>query len=266
MGNGFSKFLLTGLGVIQASALVILLGLALAMGLMSALAALGVWPWLSLDLRFGETEIANAGMILQLGLTALAFGLFAFLPSHNRIMQLERSHRKFRMNMKDVAEAYWLSHSADRADTFKLAGEFDSIRERLTHMRNHPDLKELEPEILEIAAQMSHQSRDLAKVYSDEKVARARQFLEQRQTEVDALTDRIDMAQQTCESLKRWLADVEADERSAATQIERLEADLMELLPELGYELDDDPTIVKLAPKMPGDDKKKRRDQSQPKH
>ncbi|MFC2968339.1 hypothetical protein [Acidimangrovimonas pyrenivorans] len=72
-----------------------------------------------------------------------------------------------------AARALARAHGGDREGVFALSSEFDSMRERLTHLRKHPDLSGLEPELLELAAQMSHLSRDLARVYSDEKVARA---------------------------------------------------------------------------------------------
>ena len=40
------------------------------------------------------------------------------------------------------------------------------------------------------------------------------------------------------DELRRWLQDVEAEERQAQTQIKRLEADLKEILPTLGYDFD----------------------------
>lgn len=248
MSNGFSKFLLDVLRVVQTSALFTLLALALATVTYSIVALAGIWPWLTLDIRFGDLPVENAGMMFQLGLTALILGLCAFLPTHSRIMRLERSHRKFSMDMRDVAQAYQFSHQSDRDGAFTLSKEFDAVRERLLHLRDHPDLGHLEPEILEIAAQMSFQSRDLARIYSDEKIQRARSFLNQRQIEVEEMSERIDIAQRTCNDLKRWLEDVEAEERVAQVQIERLEGDLLELLPSLGYELDADPNVVKLAP------------------
>ena len=89
-----------------------------------------------------------------------------------------------------------------------------------------------------MAAQMSVETRDLARAYSDEKVNRAKSFLKQRQEEVHALTDRLVLARRTCDELRRWLTDIEADERTAQTELKRLEADLKEILPTLGYAFD----------------------------
>ena len=66
--------------------------------------------------------------------------------------------------MWDVAQAYQAAHAADRDGVFNLPSEFDSVRERIEHLRRHPDLGRLKPEILELAAQISHESRELAGV------------------------------------------------------------------------------------------------------
>merc|ERR1712173_435973 len=105
--------------------------------------------------------VENAGMYAQLALTVLAVGLCFFLPTNRRVMQLETSHRQFNVGMQDVARAYAAVHAADRAETFQMSSEFDSVRERLAYLRDHPDLATLEPAVLEMAAQMSHVARDL---------------------------------------------------------------------------------------------------------
>jgi chromosome segregation ATPase len=142
------------------------------------------------------------------------------------------------MGMEDVSRAYRQAHASDRAGVFALSGEFDAMRTRMEHLREHPDMQHLEPELLQLAAQMSLETRDLARAYSDDKVARAKSFLKQRQEDVQALTDRLSLARRTCDELRRWLTDIEAEERSAQTQIRRLEADLKEILPTLGYAFD----------------------------
>jgi hypothetical protein len=105
-------------------------------------------------------------------------------------------------------------------------------------LKKHPDLAHLEPEILEIAAQMSYLSRDLALVYSDEAVARAKSFLAQRQAEAGKHHDAIRAAAATAQELRLWLEDVEAEEREARRMITRLEGDLKEVLPRLGLRVD----------------------------
>lgn len=231
-----------------AHGLVILLAVVLVFA--STLAALGYLPWPNLALAFGAAPLPGAGMWAQLGLTGFTALLCLFLPANARMSRLERSHRTFAMGLEDVAHAYRIAHAADRAGVFALSGEFDAMRARLTHLRQHPDLAHLEPELLQLAAQMSFQTRDLARTYSDARVARARDFLKQRQEEAQALTDRITVARQTTDELRRWLTDIEAEERQAEQQIKRLEADLREILPQLGYALEaDDPrdaTVVQL--------------------
>jgi hypothetical protein len=231
-----------------AHGLVILLTLCLIAA--SSFAALGVLPWPRLSLGFGASELPNAGMWAQLGLTAFSALLCLFLPANTRMARLERSHRTFAMGLEDVAHAYRIAHAADRAGVFALSAEFENMRARLNHLRQHPDLAHLEPELLQLAAAMSFQTRDLARTYSDARVSRARDFLRQRQEEVQALTDRITLARQTTDELRRWLTDIEAEERLAEQQIKRLEADLREILPQLGYALEvDDPrdaTVVQL--------------------
>lgn len=224
----------------------------LACGLLGAtvLSAFGVLPWLDLTALLGLPVLPQIGMGLQIGFAAFALILCLFLPANARMARLERSHRSFAMGLEDVAQAYRLAHAADRAGVFALSGEFAAMRARIEYLKTHPDLAELEPELLQLAAEMSFQTRDLARTYSDARVARARGILKQRQEEVQALLDRIDMARRTTEDLRRWLTDIEAEERQAELQIKRLEADLRDILPQLGYALEaDDPretTVVQL--------------------
>ncbi len=216
----------------------------------SLLAALGLIPWPEISLQFGGAAVPMAGMWLQLGLTLLVGLLGFFLPGSLRIARLENSHRSFAMGMQDVAQAYATAHAADRRGAFALSAEFDAMRARMDHLRHHPDLGHLEPELLQLAAQMSFETRQLAQTYSDERVTRAKTFLKQRQEEVQALTDHLALARHTCDELKRWLHDVEAEERAAQVQIRRLEADLREILPGLGYDFDledhREPNVVQL--------------------
>jgi hypothetical protein len=247
-GGTFRKVMEGGQAAAQGAIVALTFGLVLA----TAFAALGWMPWPTLYLAFGPLAVPGAGMWMQLGLTALLVILCFYLPANSRMTRLERSHRSFAMGVEDVARAYRLAHAADRAGVFSLSSEFDSVRARMEALRKHPDFGHLEPELLQLAAQMSHETRDLARAYSDVKVARAKSFLAQRQEEVHAMTDRLAIARRTCDELKRWLTDIEAEERQAQVQIKRLEADLREILPGLGYavDLDDRPeTNVVALPK-----------------
>ncbi|WP_146589011.1 DNA repair protein [Puniceibacterium confluentis] len=196
--------------------------------------ALGLTPWLSLSLQFGDLVLPNAGTAVQLALTALALSLCFFLPTNARVMALETSHRRFHIGMKDVARAYQVAHHADREGLFQLSSEFDSIRERIAFLREHPDLSELEPSVLEVASQMSHLSRELAQVYSDRNVARARDFLVQRQQEIEDFNIRLNHAKGVATEMRQWLTRVEMDEAVAESQLTRLCDELAEILPELG--------------------------------
>ena len=81
----------------------------------------------------------------------------------------------------------------------------------------HPDLGALEPEILELAAQMSRISQDLAETYSDEKVDRARTFLQQRQQEIDTF-QRPDGSGQTGHGRVEKLGKIGRDRRKHGRQ------------------------------------------------
>lgn len=242
--------------LLQRLAFVVFLFSALALIGASAMAALGLWSWIDLNLGYQGQQIENAGMYVQIGLSILALGLCFFLPSNRRIMVLENSHRRFSIGMQDVAQAYSAVHAADRAETFQLSSEFDAVRERLAYLRDHPDLSTLEPALLEVAAQMSHISRELAEVYSDDKIARARSFLKERQQEIALFNSRLEQAKGISTDLKHWLHEVELEESVAVAQLERLRAEMQEILPELGLESRHkadqaalDNTIVDLQPK-----------------
>ena len=66
--------------------------------------------------------------------------LLFYLPANLRISRLERSHRSFAMDMHDVARAYAHAHAADRKGVFGLSSEFEGMKARMQHLRQHPDL------------------------------------------------------------------------------------------------------------------------------
>lgn len=236
---------------LHALSFILLLGLALASLAYTLAAAAGVAPWLTLQARFGDWAVPQAGMALQTGVTALLLALLFFVPAAARIMRLEQSHRDFRISMDDVARAYHHCHTADRAGVFTMSSEFDQVRERLAYLRDHPDLERLEPQVMEVAAQMSQQARHLAEVYSNDKVARARDFLRQRQEEAEMQQDRIVEALHACTEIRKWRQQVELEESVVASQLERLREQLDACLPGLGLGLydTDDANIVQLQKK-----------------
>lgn len=198
------------------------------------LAALFGWSsWLVMPLTFGGQTYPQAGIYVQTGLTLMLVLLCSYLPANMRIMTLENSHRRFHMGMRDVARAYAMAHASDRAGVFEMSGEFDSIRERIAFLRDHPDLTDLEPSVLELAAQMSHVSRELAVTYSDDAVMRARDFLTARQQEVEDFDARLEHAKGVTVELRNWLDRVDLEESVARSQLDRLREELAELMPEL---------------------------------
>lgn len=225
--------------IVQRLTLLLLLSLGAAGLVWSVAAAAGLCGWLQLHVGLGGEAPVDAGRAIQLILTALLVGLCFFIPSNDRVLRLETSHRNFRVTMKDVAQAYQAAHAVDRTGAFELKSEFDSVRERIEYMRRHPDLERLEPEILEAAAQMSHESRALAEIYSTERVERARRFLQQRQEEVEDMKARIQAADAACCELKRWLHRVNIEEDIRRSEIARLKEDLLGLLPYFGLQLED---------------------------
>ena len=216
--------------------------------------ALGYAPWLTLPLTFGEVTYPLAGMYLQIGATVVIGAWTFFLPTNARIVALESSHRRFELSMDDIARAYHLCHTADRAGVFTMSSEFDQVRERLAYLRDHPDLERLEHGVLEVAAQMSQQSRHLADVYSDEKVARAKEYLKQRQEEAEMQQAKIVEALHHCQEIRTWSQQVELEESIVASQLSQLDEKLQAALPVLGYALEheesDNTNIVEL-PKKP---------------
>ncbi len=201
------------------------------------LSAIGILPWLSLQAGLSNGATIDAGIYIQIGLTALILMLVFYLPSNARMMALENTHRKFTMNMQDVAGAYQVAHAADRSGAFALASEFDAVKERMAFLRDHPDLQGLEPQVLELAAQMSQISQELAETYGDTKVERARAFLRQRQEEVEQFQQRIEEAQIIQHELRQWTRDIEIEESIAKSQLARLRDELFDLLPELSAQL-----------------------------
>lgn len=226
-----------GMGTLaQTGALTAIAVLAGLTGGLTLMSLAGLVPWFEIDARYGGVPLPWAGMAVQIGVTLLCIGLCFFLPASRRMLKLEQSHRAFHMNMEDVARAYRASHAADRAGLFRASSEFDSVRERINHLRSHPDLGTLEPAVLEVAAQMSHESRELARIYSDEKITRARTFLRQRQEEAARMQEAITLARETCDQLQHWLLEVQTEEALVKRHLARLEKDLMELLPRLGFD------------------------------
>lgn len=190
----------------------------------------GRLPWPEIQIGYGGQAV-EIGMYVQIGLTAFLLMLGIYLPTTWRVQRLELSHRRFEIGMADVTRAYAIAHAGDRAGTFELKTEFDAVRERFQFLRDHPDLGEMEPGILEIAAQMSHVSAELAHTYSDEKVERARTFLRQRHEELAQFDARIDQATAITHEIVHWARRLELEEAVAQSKLARLKDELRDVLP-----------------------------------
>jgi len=199
----------------------------------SAACALGQAPWLTMPLSFGTLTMPDAGVWVELTVTALIVAIAFFLPTNARVLALEDSHRKFHIGMRDITRAYRTAHAEDRKGAFNMKSEFDSVRARMAFLRDHPDLADLEPSILEVASQMSHISRELATVYSDASMARAGDFLTQRQQDVEDFNAWLEDAKLKANEMRRWVMDVEMAESVAEAQLARLCEDLTDILPEI---------------------------------
>ncbi len=225
IAQGMSRF--TAIGQLLAISVFSIAGLALLIA--TGLACAGVLPWLQLDATYYDQPLENAGMAFQIGVTVLVLLLAVYVPTNRHVMMLEASHRDFAISMDDVTRAYQAVHLSDRKQAFEMEREFDAIRERFEYLRTHPDLPEIDAELLTIAAQMSQQSRDLARTFSEEQVARARDSLAQRKKDAEELESRIQSAAAASRELRREIEDVEFAEGSAASQMKRLRDVLAEL-------------------------------------
>ncbi len=195
----------------------------------TGLAFMGILPWIEIALTFDDFSIPWAGQAVQIGVTALFLMLAVYVPTVRHVMVLEASHRDFAVSMDDITRAYQAAHLADRKQSFEMEREFDAVRERYDFLRRHPDLPEIDGELLTVAAQMSQQSRDLAQTFSDARVQRAKEALRQRMENALELQSQIENANAASRELRRQIEDVDFQERSAASQLMRLREDLAEL-------------------------------------
>ena len=213
----------------QAASMALISATAVAGVVATALAFAGILPWPGIALTYGGDVVPWFGMALQIGATALLVLLALFLPSSRRVLRLETSHRRFEIDMDDITRAYRAAHWADRREMFDMHREFDAVRERYQFLKSQPELAEMDAELLTIAAQMSEQTRELAEVYSDAKVARARESLVQRKADAKALEDRIQQAHGDLRELKRMMDDVDVEEAKVASQLQMLREAVSEM-------------------------------------
>ena len=223
--QGLSKAVAAG----QIVAMLIFTLTGLAMLVCTGLALAGILPWLEIPVSYDGAPVEWAGPALQMGATALFLLLAVYVPTSRQVLMLEATHRDFIISMDDIASAYKAAHLADRKEAFQKQREFDAVRERYEYLKTHPDLPEIDAELLTIAAQMSQESRELARTFSDENVERARESLKQRRRDAEELHQRIEAANAASRELRREIEDVEYEEGSAASQLMRLREELSEL-------------------------------------
>jgi hypothetical protein len=188
-------------------------------------------PVPTLVIGSGVNSVFN-GVLLTLPALFAAIQL-TFVPSAWRVLRLERSHREFRTGMNDIEEAYYRSHSADRAGTYRLTREFDAVMERARHLQSLPDLHGMEPDILILAAQMSYMSRDIAAAFNDEKVAAAKEFISKRLTEAEQFETQIEAFKRTIESIRADASKIHTLETDAGAMLEKLVADWTQMQQQL---------------------------------
>lgn len=223
--DGLTKTVMAG----QLVAMVLFSITGLSLLVATGLAFAGWIPWVELAISFAGEPVPWAGQAMQLGLTALFLLLAVYVPTNRQVMMLEATHRKFAISMDDITRAYQTVHLADRKKAFEMTREFDAVRERYEYLRKHPDLPEIDAELLTIAAQMSQQSQDLAQSFAEDRVQRAEDSLRQRKEDAVLLKNRIENANAVSRDLRRQIDDVEFEESSAASQLMRLREDLAEL-------------------------------------
>jgi hypothetical protein len=206
LGDGFDKF---GATATQrpSPVLTFIVAMFALVAISSAVcAALGLIPWLTLYASFGEHPLPQAGVMLQGLIARLSLLAFAGLEIGAVASLVPNGFRRRRAGLPP--------RTRNRPHrVFALSGEFDAMRERLNHMRRHPDPGSVEADIIELAAQTRLQSRGLAKIYSEDKVTRAKSFLTQRQQEAQATEDQTGIARYAGDEIRNWLKDAEADER-----------------------------------------------------
>lgn len=194
----------------------------------TALSAAGVLPWLELQVNFG-TPVPLAGAGVQIGATLLLLVLASFIPASYRVAHLEMTHRRFEVDMDDVTRAYRAAHMADRAETFEIRREFDAVRQRYKFLKDQPDLKDIDDELLVIAAQMSETSRDLADRFSDRRIARVREGLQRRAEDAQSLENKVHAIRNEKNKLAKLQEEAEVSESEFRKHLEALQAEFVSL-------------------------------------
>jgi hypothetical protein len=200
------------------------------------------WPVLTVTLADGTT--LNALIYASYAMSLLGIIIAALIPGSKRVLALEQSHRDFKISLDDVGQAFNIVFAADRNGMFKLQHEFDSVRERLEFLQSYPDLKNQEPEILTLAAQMSYQSRYLAQAFSTETVSRAEDFLRQRTYELQRGEQRIEDAQKILQRVRSEASSLALSEQVQDSQMTRIVDEITHQLGPLGFQVIPKPSSI----------------------
>lgn len=239
-----TKYLAPTMNIIQIFAFVLLGLTALALLVATSLSAANILPWVGISATFGEASVVWAGPAVQIGFTALLLILVAYIPASYRVARLEYAHRKFEIDMDDVTKAYRAAHYADRAETFGMRREFDAIRERYKFLKTHPDLAQIDDDLLTIGAQMSEQTKALAETYSDRNLNRVRENLLQRREDADALEAKLAQIKADTAELELLRKGIGISDAELAARVASLQGALTEI--EMPDAANDDPDDVYL--------------------
>ncbi|MEM8804306.1 MAG: hypothetical protein AAGF55_17415, partial [Pseudomonadota bacterium] len=107
--------------------------------------------------------------------------------------------------------------------------EFDAVRQRYKFLKDQPDLKDIDDELLVIAAQMSETSRDLAERFSDRRIARVREGLQRRAEDAESLEAQLLAIRAENEKLAKMRTDAEMSESAFRKQVDVLQAEFASL-------------------------------------
>lgn len=201
----------------------------------------------TLLINTGPTRSINVAPLLLTLPAVFAAILFTFVPSARRLLQLELSHRLFRINMEDVRVAFYLAFSADRTGMFRLTEQFDAVSERIRFLTNHPELQGKEPDILALAAQMSFETRELADRYSVADVERAGSFIDARLAEVEqteALIAKIIQTRQRAVGIQQRCSVLSSD---TVNQLDKETTELETILIPLGFVRRTETNVIPIA-------------------
>jgi hypothetical protein len=201
------------------------------------LAWLEVVTWPAVNVMLTDGTVHNASVYMGAILSLIGIVICALVPGSKRVLKLEQTHRDFHVAMNDVENAYKCAHVEDSKGAFKLPGEFEGVRERFEFLKSQSDLQDLEPEILLLAAQMSYQTRAVAKTFNTESVARAEDFLKQRRYELERGEAQIALALTVLGRVKSEAKALALDEQVQDSQISRIVAEIAEELAPLGFQV-----------------------------